>query len=571
MNDTRSARIPPAFGLTMLALCAGCPRGGGSAAPEASPATAVDAAVAGIRGEDLAAHVRVLASDAFEGRFPGSAGEAKTVAYLSAHLAAHGFEPVVDGSYLQPVPLVSVTLRPDTGATLTGASGPRALRVPDELVIGSPTPRARVELSDAEVVFAGHGIVAPEYGWDDYAGVDVRGKVVVVLPGDPGPQRADREIFEGRALSLHGTTAHKAELAAARGAAALLVLHDDAVGVPWDVFAQGARLPHQQLEEGSGAAKVALQGMIPRSVLAGALDDEGRRRLEALQRGAIEDGFTARPLPLRLSISLAREVAPVVSHNVVGVLPGARRPHEHVIYTAHWDHVGRGDERDGDGIYNGAVDNATGTAALLELAEAFGSLPQRPDRSIVLVATTAEEQGLLGSTWYAEHPVLPLVDAVGVINMDALFPFGETRGMTVVALGSSELDDYLADAARTVGRTLQPDPSPELGAFFRSDHYPFAYRGVPAIFAVGGPAPGPGEAAELEPYVEFVTTRYHQVGDEYDEATWDMGGIVQDTVVYFRAGHALAMDERRPQWSPGSPFRARHQALRTAATTTAAR
>lgn len=522
-------------------------------------------AVASIRGEDLATHVRVLASDEFEGRFPGSPGEAKTVAYISAHFARHGLQPGMGNSYLQPVPLVSVTLDPHSTASLTGAGATRSLRVPDELVVGSASARGTVEVHEAEVVFAGYGIVAPEHGWDDYAGVDVRGKVVVVLPGDPGLVRGDPELFEGRALSLHGTSAHKAELAAARGAAALLTLYTpDAVGVPWEVLAQGARLPRQQLAEPHGPPTVALHGLVPLERVVAGLDDAEAAAFEALREAAPREGFVARPLPLRLSASLHREVEAVVSHNVIGILPGSERPEEHVIYTAHWDHVGHDPARDGDGIFNGAVDNATGTAALLELAEAFAALPRPPARSVVLVATTAEEQGLLGATHYVEHPLLPLADAVGVINMDALFPFGETRGMTVVALGSSELDRYMDDAARTVGRRLVPDPSPEHGAFFRSDHYPFAHRGVPAIFAVGGPDldPAAGETVPLERFADFVRTRYHQVGDEYDEASWDMAGIVQDVTIYFRTGYSIAMDDHRPQWSPSSPFRARHEALR---------
>ena len=337
--------------------------------------------------------------------------------------------------------------------------------------------------------------------------------------------------------------------------------------MPWEVIAQGARLPHQQLADPEGPPKVRLQGLVPREGLRAALDEAAAAALDEAVTAAARDGFRARPLPLRLSASLRREVEAMTSHNVVGILPGAERAQEHVIYTAHWDHVGRDPMREGDGIFNGAVDNATGTAALLELAEAFASLPQPPARSVVLVATTAEEQGLLGATWYAEHPVMPLADAVAVINMDALFPFGEMPGMTVVGLGSSELEGIMADAARTVGRRLVPDPSPELGAFFRSDHYPFAHRGVPAIFAVGGPSDDPAadQSALIGRFTEFVQRRYHQVGDEYDPATWDMAGIVQDVTIYFRTGYAIAMDERRPQWNPGTPFRARHEALRAAA------
>ncbi|MCH9688707.1 MAG: M28 family peptidase [Deltaproteobacteria bacterium] len=563
MNTPRARFIASCLALGGLLSASGCRHGAGPSAP-AEDADPLQAAVDGIRAEDIANHVRVLASDAFEGRFPGSAGEAKTVAYISAHFARHGLEPAVDGSYLQSVPLVSVTLADQTTAQLTGADGQaRALRVPEDIVIGSASPRARVELADAEVVFVGHGIVAPEFGWDDYAQIDVRGKVVLVVPGDPGPARDDATFFEGRALTLYGTRSHKAEQAAQRGAVGLLTLHDDdGVGVPWKVLAQGARRPHQQLDRDDGPATVAIMGSIPRAGLMAALDEVSRERFEQARLSAGGQAFTPHPLPLRLSASLHRDVESIVSHNVVGIIRGATRPDEHVIYTAHWDHVGRNDDRPGDGIYNGAVDNATGTAALLELAEAYAALPGPAGRSVVLVATTAEEQGLLGAKWYVDQPVLPLADAVGVINMDALFPFGRSLGMTVVALGSSDLDTYMDAAARTVGRRLYPDPAPEYGAFFRSDHYPFARRGVPAIFAVGGPSPDAPDAAQVERFVEYIQTRYHQVGDEYDASTWDMAGIVQDVTIYFRTGHAIAMDDHRPQWTPTSPFRARHEALR---------
>lgn len=547
--------------LALIGTVAACHRDGVSSPPTATDA--VGEAVAGISAEDLATHVEILASDAFEGRFPGSAGEAKTVAYIAAHFARHGLTPAVDGSYLQPVPLVAVTLRPDTTASLLGPNGETTLGVPDDLVVGAAADMDQVDLKGAQIVFVGYGIDAPQYGWNDYADVDVRGKVVVVLWGDPGATREDPEFFEGQALSLFGTTAHKAEQAAAHGAVAMFTLHDPD-SIPWSVYAEGSKRPRQQLAETHGPKKVPIQGLIRPQTLRAALADKDAATLDHWRKDATRDDFTATPLPLRLTIGLRRDVEPIVSHNVVGIIEGKTRPEEHVIYTAHWDHVGRGEGSDGDVIFNGAVDNATGTAALLELAEAFASLPQPPDRSIVLVATTAEEQGLLGATWYADHPVLPLADTMGVINMDALFPFGETHGMTVVAMGSSELEDYMASAAQTVGRRLYPDPAPQAGAFFRSDHYPFAHRGVPAIFAVGGPAQDPEvtETVTADDFVQYVQNRYHQVGDEYDAEVWDLGGIVQDVTVYFRTGYAIAMDERRPQWVPSSPFRARHEALR---------
>ena len=346
-----------------LCLAIGCRPG--RASDEPPQGGGVERAVASIQAEDLVEHIQVLASDDFEGRFPGSAGETKTVAYLTAHLAQAGFQPGLVGSYLQPVPLRSVTLKETSHASLRGAGEPIALGVPDDLIISSSTVLSRVELRDAPLVFVGYGITAPEYGWDDYAGVDVRGKVVVVVRGDPGPTRNDPKFFDGRALTLYGTTAHKAEQAAQHGAAGMLTLHDtDNSPVAWEVFGQGARRPHQQLAESTGPAKVPVGGLVKRSTLEQALDTDGRATLERAHGKVSADDFQAIELPLRLSVQLDREVTPVVSHNVVAVLPGRTRPDEHVVYTAHWDHVGRG-TGEGDTIYNGAVDNATGTAALL--------------------------------------------------------------------------------------------------------------------------------------------------------------------------------------------------------------
>ena len=426
-------------------------------------------------------------------------------------------------------------------------------------MFGAPGDASSLTLASEGLVFAGYGIVAPEHGWDDYAGVDVRGKTVLVLSGDPGPTRSDPSFFKGLALTHHGTTKAKLERARERGAAALLVLHDEAAsGLPWAVLAQNSKQTKMQLRTGADAA-TTLVGALPittgRELLASAGVD-----VEAAFPAAAADGFRARVAALPHRFDLRRTSEAIDSHNVVGWIRGSERPDEYVVYTAHWDHVGvapEGAGKAGDRIFNGAVDNATGTAALLELAEAFAAAPT-PRRSVVFLATTAEEQGLLGASYYTEDPLFPLADTVAVINMDALFPFGPTKGMTVVALGSSEIEEYMDVAARAVGRRLYPDPAPQLGAFFRSDHYPFAAKGVPAIFAVGGPASDPdaGETVDLGRFMDYVGQHYHQVSDEYDPDRWDLGGIVQDVEVYFRTGWAIANDERRPAWYPDSEFRA---------------
>lgn len=526
-------------------------------------------AIATIRAEDLARHVEILASDGFAGRFPGSAGEAKTLTYLAATMAAHGVEPASESGYLQPVALASTTIDPRSGLTIHGSEAPIELRHGRELILGARGGGATLSLDTDGVVFAGYGIVAPEYGWDDYGTVDLRGKTVLVLGGDPGPTRDDPDFFKGRALTHYGTHQAKAELARERGATAVFAIHDsDATGLGWQLIADNSQRKKLQLADDPQRGGVHLAGLVPVET-ARTLLGQGGLDYDDLVDAAGRDGFRARSGPLDGNYAITREIEAVESHNLVAWIPGSTRPNEYVVYTAHWDHVGVAPPQPGQGdsedrVFNGAVDNATGTAALLELAEAFASLDEPPARSVVFIATTAEEQGLLGAFHYTAHPTFPLADTVAVINMDALFPFGETKGMTVVALGSSELEEYLADAAAAVGRRLYPDPSPEFGAFFRSDHYPFVARGVPALFAVGGPAQDPsvGETVDIARYVEYVTQHYHQVSDEYDPARWDMAGIVQDVEVYFRAGLAIANDPRVPNWYPSSEFRPLRDAMR---------
>lgn len=543
---------------------------GDATSPEraAAPGDALERGLATIDGEQLAAHVAVLASDEFEGRFPGSAGEIKTISYLSAQLARVGVGPGNGASYLQEVPLVATTAAGTHRVAIR--RGPRAraqaLDVPGDVLVSSERPRERLTLEGAELVFVGHGVVAPEYGWDDYGDVDVRGRVVLVLGGDPGAARGDPAFFKGRAMSHYGTFEYKKDEARRRGAVGVLAIHaEDTSGVPWSTVASGAGKTKYRLA--SASASLDLQGIIR-----GAKVDElialAGRDPAALREAATQPGFRAAPLGLTLDAELRHEIAPVRSHNVVGLIRGSQRPDEYVLYTAHWDHVGVAERDDGDGdrdrVFNGAIDNATGTAALLELAEAFAALERPPARSIVFLATTAEEQGLLGASHYVDHPLFPLPSTVGVINMDALFPFGETRGMTVVALGSSELEEYMAEAAKRVDCALYPDPSPELGAFFRSDHYPFVKRGVPALFAVGGPSPeqATGESALIQRFIHYLQTGYHKPADEYDPKTWDMAGIVQDVMIYFHTGYRVASDTRFPNWYEGSEFRPLRDAMR---------
>lgn len=520
-----------------------------------------ETAVDSITGEDLARHVATLAADEFAGRAPSTEGEVKTLDYLESQLRRTGVEPV-NGSYRQPVELLSKTV---AGTPTVVFAGPAEMQMDhgSEILIGPGAIAPRVAIEEAQVVLAGFGIAAPEYGWNDYAGVDLAGKVALVFLGEPDWEK-DETLFEGRALSYYGTNESKRAEAARRGAAGILYVHDQArIGYPWEVLTANAHKPKYDVERDAG----------PEPVLTGALSRPAAERLLAAagldyaeQLAAADAGkATATTLGMTLTTEFEVDIARSTSYNAVGLVRGRTRPDEVVVYTAHWDHVGVNDNAEGeDKIFNGAVDNATGTAALLEVAEAFARLDEKPDRSVLFIATTAEEQGLLGAYYYVENPLFPLESTAGVLNLDALFPFGEQGGMTVVGLGSSELEHYLVEAAKTYGRKVTPDSTPEVGAFFRSDHYPFARKGVPAIFAVGGPR-DPENIPEdiLARYQDYMTNGYHKPGDEYDADTWDMAGIVGDARIFFQAGLALAEDTRFPNWVWGHPFRPlRDQALR---------
>ncbi|GJM22808.1 MAG: hypothetical protein DHS20C15_27230 [Planctomycetota bacterium] len=550
----RGALFASIFGATACALQAE------QAMQDSAPAGAgvPPASMAAINAVDLAQHVRVLASDSYQGRFPGTTGEARTLAYLSAGFARAGLEAPYAGSYLQGVPLASLLVEARSSLAVTSVDGGRRVdfAFPDDVLLGGLAAGGHDNLHDSPIVFVGYGIHAPERNWDDYADVNVSGRTVLALWGEPA-------AF-GDGGSHHGTLFGKRQAAAAQGAAGFLVIpQPSADSLPWSVYADHARQPSHAI-----AGEPTPLGRL----LRGTLREERARELlaladldlDSLRDEAGVDSHASYELPLRAHFDVHAVAEPVFTHNVLGVLRGSEHPEECVIYTAHWDHVGQREDIGGDHIFNGAVDNATGTSALLELARVFGALDTPPARSVVFLATTAEEQGLLGAHYHAENPLFPLGQTVAVINMDALFPFGETKGLTVVGAGRSELDAYLQAAAQSVGRVAYPDPMPEQGAFYRSDHYPFASRGVPASFAVGGPAQDPevNETVDIQRWVEYVGQHYHRPTDEYDASTWDMAGIVQDVRGFFHAGWQLANTRHFPNWLPESEFRALRDAQR---------
>lgn len=521
-----------------------------------------------ITAADFAAHVARLASDAFEGRKPGTLGERMTVTYLIDQFQRMGLAPGNRGSYLQTVPAIETTPLDANAIRLDVATPARieSLAYRQDVIVRTLRALPEVSLTDSELVFAGYGVVAPEYHWNDYAGVDVKGKTVIVLINDPGFASDDPSRFPGRAMTYYGRWTYKYEEAARQGAAGCLIVHDSAgAGYAWQVVVNSASGPQFDLPPSEDPS--------PRLTLAGWITTEAARRVfaaagsdfDSLRRSADRRGFHAARLAGRLSTHWRNTIGNVVSSNVLGLRPGTERRDELVIYSAHWDHFGRDPSRSGNVIYHGAVDNGTGLAALLEIADAFVHQQPPPKRSVLFLASTLEEAGLLGSRDYTLHPVVPLAKTVADINLDALIPYGRTRDMVIFGYGQSELDDYLHDALAAEGRVIVPDEAPENGLFYRSDQLSFARRGVPVLFARGGfdQLEG-GEAAGRAAYDDFIRNRYHQPTDEYDPH-WDLSGLIEDVRALYAVGKRLASEDRMPQWRRASEFRAAREASRAAA------
>jgi Zn-dependent M28 family amino/carboxypeptidase len=511
--------------------------------------------------------VGALASDEFEGRAPGTPGEEKTVALLIERFQAAGLEPGKKGSWTQDVPLVEITVENVSPLTFTGGGAPMSLAYGSEFVAGSYRVQPKIAVKDSDVVFVGYGINAPEKGWNDYAGLDVKGKTVVILVNDPDWQVAEAKgEFNGRAMTYYGRWTYKYEEAARQGAAAALIVHDtEPAAYGWNVV-QSSWTGTQYLaaSENNGADQTAANGWIQldkaKALFAGAGQD-----FDALREAAKKKGFKAVPLTgVKASLNFDNKIARKMSKNVIGVLPGAKRPDEYVLYTAHWDHLGKCEPVNGDGICNGAIDNATGTAALVALAEAQKKAGA-PDRSLVFLAVTAEESGLLGSKYYAENPVFPLAQTVGGVNMDALNSVGPAKDIVVVGGGKSELDAYVEKLARMEGRTVKAEPTPEKGFYYRSDHFSFAKLGVPMFnFGSGDELVEGGVEAGQKASEDYEKNRYHAPGDEY-EAITNWGGMMADLRLYYAAGRMLAMTDAWPNWVEGDEFRAARDKSRSAA------
>ena len=512
-----------------------------------------------ISAEDFSAHVKVLASDAFGGRQPGSEGEEKTVNYLRDQFRRLGLQPGNGDSYFQTVPMTETTADISRSRFVLRRGGQeQALAFGEQLVMGTRTGQADVRVADSAMVFVGYGVNAPEQDWNDYAGLDVKGKTVVMLVNDPGFHAGDASLFEGKRMTYYGRWTYKFEEAARQGAAAALIIHDTAgAGYGWDVVKNswtGSQFDLSVADE--PGPRLPMQGWITAET-AQALFASVGKDLDALRSAAGKRGFTAQPLgDARFDANLHNSVRQSQSRNVIARLPGSARPDEAIVYSAHWDHLGTHADEPGDNIYNGAIDNATGVAGVLEIAEQFTVQSPRPERSIVFLMVTLEESGLIGSAYYAAHPTVPLANTVAVINLDALPVVGKTRDMVVVGLGNSELDDVLAPLASKQGRQLVPESDPEKGSFFRSDHFSFAKSGVPALYSKGGVDHiDKGRDYGLSVIRDYTAMRYHKATDNYDPA-WDLSGIVQDLHALYGVGKQLSIGQAWPNYREGNAFRA---------------
>ncbi len=497
-----------------------------------------------------------LSSDEFEGRAPTTPGEEKTIKLIAERFAAAGLKPGNKGSWYQEVKLVETTASP-TPLAISGGKAPLSFNFRADMVANSYQVQPRIDVQNSEIVFVGYGINAPERNWNDYAGVDVRGKTVIILVNDPDYQTQGLQgPFEGRAMTYYGRWTYKYEEAARQGAAAAFIVHDtEPAAYGWNVVQSswtGAQYNMDDPNNHMDQSKVI--GWLTNDAAKRLLANAGKD-LAALSAAAKQPGFKAVPLDMKASISLTNQIKRQASNNVIGILPGKKRPDEYVLYTAHWDHLGRCDPApDGDNICNGAVDNANGTAALVALAEAHVKAGA-PDRSIVFLAVTAEESGLLGSEYYAANPVFPLNRTVGGVNMDALSLAGPTRDVVIVGPGKSELEDYVKRHAAQQGRVLVPEPTPEKGFYYRSDHFSFARQGVPmAYFEAGEDLVNGGKAAGAAAAEDYTNNRYHGPKDEYDP-NWDWSGVVQELELFYAMGRELAMTEAWPNWYPTAEFR----------------
>ena len=505
-----------------------------------------------INTAQLIEHVKVLSSDEFGGRAPSSEGEKLTLEYLTKQFTVIGFKPGNGDSFLQEVPLVSIEASSDMTLTIGGKNYQHGT----DMVMGSARISELEQLKNSELVFVGYGVNAPEYNWNDYKNLDVKGKTVVILVNDPGFATKDPAIFNGNAMTYYGRWTYKYEEASRQGAEGAIIIHETApASYGWSVVKNSWTGPQFSFQRDDlNKDRVAVEGWI-NSTVAAELFSKAGLDFDKMKERAAQGSFNVDMGKLAASITVKNTIKKSISYNFIATLPGQKQADEHVLYSAHWDHLGTDLTKTGDQIYNGARDNATGTAALIEVAEAFAKLPNRPDRSVTFLAVTAEEQGLLGSKFYAANPVIPAAKTVANINMDALNVNGKSKDVAVYGLGQSELDNFLTKAALKQNRTISGDLRPAAGIYYRSDHFAFANVGIPALYAKGGAIPADQATADLRAKIDPILSKcYHGLCDEYTQ-DWDLTGAVEDMQLFFEIGVELSESNVWPKWSKTSEFK----------------
>jgi Zn-dependent M28 family amino/carboxypeptidase len=551
--------MKPAVAAITLAICISC------APKQADLHPALDS----ITTADLNAHIKNLASDEYEGRAPGSHGEDLTVAYLTDQFKKMGLKPGnPDGTYVQKVPLVGYTS--DCKVEITAKGKKLAMTPRTDYVTSSRRYTDEIKVPASDVVFVGYGVVAPEYNWDDYKGVDVKGKTILMLVNDPpvadpnDPSKLEEKMFRGKAMTYYGRWTYKYEIASEKGAAAALIVHETGpAGYPFQVVGSRHGLEDFDIQKpDKNMSRVPVEGWITYDKAAELCKLAGQD-LAALKKAAVSKDFHPVTLGAKASFDIKNKLREVNSQNVVAKIEGSdpQLKNQYVIYSAHWDHIGKDPTLKGDQIFNGAHDNASGTAGLLELAQAFAKLSPAPKRSVLFLSVTAEERGLLGAKYYAENPLYPLKDTLANLNMDGLNQWGRSKDVQVIGLGNSTLDDVAEEVAKGQGRVLVADAEPEKGLYYRSDHFEFAKQGVPAFYPKQGiDIVGKPDGYGLQKTREYTTNDYHKVTDEI-KPDWDLSGAVEDLQLLVQVGYKVAQADKFPEWKPGTEFKAKRDAM----------
>jgi Zn-dependent M28 family amino/carboxypeptidase len=568
------ARPLPAFiALSLLIACGG----NETSSSTAALTPAVNAAAESI-GPGLLQHIRNLSDDSLAGRGPGTAGETKTVAYLEGQFKALGLAPGnPDGTYQQKVEMIGYTPHPTASFSVGGKTIP--LRFKDDFVAIARHDRPETKVTGSDIVFVGYGVEAPEYGWNDFKDMDVKGKTIIVLINDPAVtapgytskpgsettaedmEHLDSTMFRGKAMTYYGRWTYKYEEASAKGAAAIFIVHETVpAAYGWNVVRSSNSIEALDVISPDADQRVPVEGWITLDK-AKALFKAAGQNWDSLHMAARSKDFKPVALDAKANVAVKTDVRRIDSKNVIAKLEGTDRKDEYVIYTAHWDHLGRNPANKGDQIYNGANDNASGVAGTLEIAKAFTELPERPSRSILFLMVTAEEKGLLGAKYYATHPLYPLAKTAAEINIDEMNQWGATKDFTIVGYGNSGLDDVLGGVLAADSRVIRPDPQPEKGFYYRSDHFEFAKEGVPALYTNAGvDFIGKDSTYGMTKRDEFEEKDYHQPSDEI-KPDWDLSGAIADARALFKVGYLVAQADRMPEWKAGNEFKAKRDSM----------